>query len=141
MTQQTSVLAAQPSGASFVTSKHVWRADAVFNLLFGDLLFFAPNAVIGFMGMPGGAAIYLRIFGIAFSLYGLWQFWVARTGSVSKTSYLLAAADMAIIAVGLLAALLAGVPFNGIGSVIVVLLSVSAVGMMGLWYAASRQVQ
>lgn len=138
MSQQVSVMPGQ-SSRSFATSKYVWRADGIFNLLFGDLLFFAPNAVIDFMGLPVEGVVYLRVFGVAFSLYGLWQLWVARTGEVSKTSYLIAASDMALIGVGLVVLLLAGVPLSGIGSLITVLLSVSALGLVGLWFLASRQ--
>ena len=140
MTQQASTIQASPSLESGKIWTTLWRVDAVFNLLFGDLLIFAAGPVIDFMGMSEDATNYVRVLGVFFAVYGLWQLWAARTGKISRLSFLLADIDMTLVGIGAIAAVLLGVEFNDVGTAI--MLGFSGLGafiMAGLWFVASRQ--
>jgi hypothetical protein len=140
MAQQATSIQASPSLDSGKMWKVLWRVDAVFNLLFGDLLIFAAGSVIDFMGMSEDATNYLRALGVFFALYGLWQLWAARTGHVSRTSFLLADADMTLIGIGAIAAVVLGVEFNDVGTAVMIGFNgIGAFIMAGLWFVGSRQ--
>lgn len=141
MSQTASTLQTVPTpGKTTSLWKTLWRMDAVSNLLFGDVLLFLTPSVIDWLGMSNDATNYLRGLGVAFILYGLWQLWAARSGTISRLSFLMADLDMTILGIGMFAAVLLGVEFNTLGRMITLILGgFGALLAAGLWYLASRQ--
>ena len=142
MAQQTAVFSGthQQTGTAALW-KYLWRLDAAFNMVIGDLLIFAPETVIEFMGMNSDMSVWLRGLGVFFALYGLWQLWVARTGTISKTSFLLADVDMTLVGILGFASVLLDMQLNDTGTALMIgFVGVGAWIMAGLWFFASRQV-
>jgi len=140
MTQQATTVQASPSLDSGKIWKYLWRTDAVFNMLFGDLLIFATGTVIDFMGMSEDATNTVRVLGVLFAIQGLWQLWTARSGRISRISFLLGDLDMTLVGIGAIAAVVLGVEFNDVGTVIMIGFGgIGAFIMAGLWFVGSRQ--
>ena len=139
MTQQAAVFSKTQANTANLW-KYLWRLDAVFNLLMGDLLIFAPGTVIDFMGMDSDMSVWLRGFGVFFALYGLWQLWVARTAKISKTNFLLADADMTLLGILGFAVVVFDMQLNDTGTALMIgFVGIGAWIMAGLWFFASRQ--
>ncbi|HEX2907351.1 MAG TPA: hypothetical protein VHO69_10855 [Phototrophicaceae bacterium] len=135
MSQQTSVL--QP--ATFLSWKTLWRADAVANLITGDILLFATTPVINLVGMAENTAGLVQGLGVLLAFYGLWQLWAAHSGAVSRQSYLVGAMVMDIMGVALLGMLVSGVTLNPTGMAITIALIAGAWIGAVLWWIARRQ--
>lgn len=127
---------------SMNTLKNLWRLDAVITLGAADIMFFATGWVQDTLGMAASTTDYMRGAAIVLSIYGLWQLWVARRGSISRTSFMLAGVDMVVAATGAIALVALGVEFNALGQA----LMIGALGLAGyvlaaLWFVGMRQAE
>ena len=139
MANQVITQSSSQAGGRWLTWKNIWRVDAVANLLFGDLLLFAPNDVIDFMGMEADTITIVRSIGVLFIIYGVWQLWASRTGSISKTSFLIADVDMTLAGIASIAAVVLGAQFNGTGEAVMIgFMGIGAFVAAMMWFVASR---
>lgn len=117
----------------------LWRADAVLSIVLGDVLIFATGTLINAFDMESSMTTPLRLLGGYLIAFAIWQLWVSRSGSVSKTSYLIADVEMTLLGIGLIAALVLGVQVNTLGVLFFGVFGAGGVLMLaGCWYLASR---
>lgn len=141
MAQRTTTLQGTPTAqhtTTWLSFKRLWRIDAVVNIISGDLIAFFASPIGEWMGMNSEGMLLLRVFAILTSLYGLWQLWNARSGSISKTTYLMGVADMMLFAVIMFGALILDLELNDTGTAIMVIMGISAIAIADIWYFASR---
>lgn len=134
---------AAPSAALSRTSRRwlwLWRADAIFNLLFGDVLVFAAGPLTAALGMPSGTVLPLQVIGAFFWAYGLWELWRARRGEVARRDYWIALGVMDASGTLAIGAVLAGMDFNTAGIVTALALGASAYILALAWFVRARQV-
>ena len=142
MAQRTSTLQAvqsSSSATSWFSFKRLWRTDGVLNVISGDLIALFASPIGEWMGMNDDGILILRVVGVLTALYGLWQLWSARSGTISKTTYLMGAADMMVFGAIMFGALILGVEFNDTGTAITLFMGIAAIVMTDVWYFASRK--
>ena len=142
MAQRTTILQGTSTAqntTSWLSIKRLWRTDAVVNIISGDLIAFFASPIGEWMGMNSDGILLLRVFAVMTALYGLWQLWSARSGSISKTTYLMGVADMMLFAAIMFGALILDMELNDTGTAIMVIMGISAVVIADIWYFASRK--
>lgn len=116
----------------------LWTADAVAWLVLGAGDIFAAPQVVDLFGLSEGATPYLRVMGIVFVGYALFQFWVARSGSVPRWAYFLMSIETAIWGVALIAIPFVGVEMNDVGKAACIAGGLSFLLVAELWYLARQ---
>lgn len=118
--------------------KLLWRADAALTLISGAFIIFATSNVRDALGMSSSADVMLRVEGGIFSLYALWQLWVAREGYIAPRNFKIARFVMLLMGVDFLIAPLA-VEFNTFGVAISIAMGISGWVLAFIWHLAVRE--
>ncbi|KAB2866458.1 MAG: hypothetical protein F9K46_02265 [Anaerolineae bacterium] len=118
--------------------KLLWRGDATLTLISGAFIIFATSTVRDALGMSESADIMLRVEGGIFSLYALWQLWVAREGAITPRNFKIARFVMLLMGVDFLIAPLA-VEFNTLGVAASIAMGIGSWLLAFIWHLALRE--
>ncbi len=136
MAQQATTLTRQTGTLNFF--KLLWRADAAFTLIASAFVIFATSTVIEALGMKGNTDTVLRVEGGLFSLYALWQLWVAREGHITPRNFQIARFLTVLTGFDFVVAPLL-LDFNSLGVALMVSTGVAIWVLAAAWHMALRE--
>ncbi|MBI5931980.1 MAG: hypothetical protein HY862_21915 [Chloroflexi bacterium] len=136
MAQQASLTSHQTGTLNLF--KLLWRSDAALTLISGAFIIFATSTVIDALGMSANSDVLLRAEGGLFSLYALWQLWVAREGSITRRNFQIARFMMLIMGIDFLVAPLV-LELNTFGVAASLVMGVGGWSLAFIWHLALRE--
>jgi hypothetical protein len=117
-----------------------WRVDAAFNLLAGLLMLALAPSLLEAFGMDSDYRPQMYAFGAYSLVYGLWQVYAARSGQMSRASFLAGDALTSLTGLFFLAVWLLGFEANTLGLMMLFGYGPAGILLAGIWFYASRQV-
>lgn len=117
-----------------------WRVDTAYNLLAGLLMLALAPTLLEAFGMDSDYTPQMYALGVYSFVYGLWQVYAARSGQVSRASFLAGDALMSLTGLFFLAVWLLGFEANTLGLIMLFGYGPGAILLAGIWFYASRQV-